>query len=529
MKVPVLSSAVPSVKILSARPAADKEPDSVPEDQFRAAEPQPAGPLPPEPSPHLKGILAWLENPTRAPAWQQMHFWNAEELTTPLAEDSQEFYAESRTTAVLNMLAEHMGPDTLKKELERILAGGERELSGFYEQLPAPYGQILKDYATQPGVPHVSTRIDGNKVKLSQEPWRLYPDSEVAKEGSAWHVPVILRYRDDEGVKTIKTVLPPEGETLELPCKGKIRWAYPNGGGQALFRTPNQPEIAGELEKNEQLAMLINQWRHVRHGTSPISAFYEMALATAKGATDDWVDVMLVELNVGAKRIGPQDQPAYARFTREMLDPILERWGTHPKEGEPNGRDKLRARLCDFLARAGNPAAQERVRELTEAYKAGKSDVYPTLLGSSNDPELFELHLSRLRNPKDDGETFLALAGLSSFESPQLLNRFLDEVLSSDRLREDQKQEALTSTMVNSRAGKDVVWQRVRQMDPGDPRAEAHLRHFALTYLRAEVEAIKGAEWTASHGGEWQTLADLPQQIAAFLDKREQPDWFVAQ
>jgi hypothetical protein len=65
---------------------------------------------------------------------------------------------------------------------------------------------------------------------LRQDPW-------FQTSPALWTIPILVRFRDGQGVKQLNLELSKREQRVGLPAVGTVVLAYPNGGGRGFYRT----------------------------------------------------------------------------------------------------------------------------------------------------------------------------------------------------------------------------------------------------------------------------------------------------
>jgi hypothetical protein len=359
-----------------------------------------------------QGLAQWRAGvalDTAKPEWQGLHqnkiqsarnMWDlADEVHAVRDPKAQEGEFSSyrierlagKSRFLMAMLAAQVGQDTLAQAFDAFIAqrgGLATSATDLLAALPAingrPAADLLMGWLDQPHFPKLGSALvqDGRdaKLKVSQESWKLYPDTKGEFDQS-WSIPLTVKFQDDEGVKTLQAVIDPETSSVSLPSKGKVRWFYPNGGGAGMLRTSmteqDQEALKNEgfqhLSSAEKFALVANQWRLVRHGEVNVGSFLDLAVMAAKDADDDMLALLCTEARyLGSYRTTPEDKADFEKLTHQLLRPGLDRIGERKVAGEPPYRQQLRQTVLSLLATSKEPKATAMVATDLARYRAGQ-------------------------------------------------------------------------------------------------------------------------------------------------------------
>lgn len=417
-------------------------------------------------------------------------------------------------TRLASFLQSHDGRPATAAELFHALGLEDHELDGWLDN---------------PGFPMVHARLEGNKVKLSQEQMVLYPGQPESQ--ALWSVPIRIRYKDGDKVREYKTILKSREDEITLPAQGRLDWIYPNGGGKGYYRTDVAPPPGelGKLRPTERMAVISNQWRLVRHGTAPVSAFLNQLEATRQDPELSRSALLATELQFQRPLVPLADQAAFNSFQIDQLGPTLERLGTEPRPDEPMHEAEVRGRVLRLLAYAGQPQALEAARQLGRRYLAGEAGVTPAQAAMSDDPAVADRLLAEAAERKGDfaRDIYYELA----FNPGQA-----DKVAAFGLEHPDQDQALTLYAWFNPEKTAALMqshWDKLPlpSMLGALVISPARDQVDRLVGERGSEEVRQAWEQAKNAPGQSQTLVDLPRQLSAWLRARSQPqagEWNLA-
>jgi len=352
-----------------------------------------------------------------------------------------------------------------------------------------PVKNMMDGWLQQAGAPRVSVSAGGpggRTLTLSQE--RFSADASAAKDATLWSVPVAVRYRLKGETKTreARVVLNAASQTLRLPGRGELLWAYPNAGETGYYRLALSPGLLqsalahkDELAPVERAGLLNHLWAAVRAGALPAARFLD-ALAVYKGDSSRLViedaagylkslaqqlapDAASREkLREYVAKVGDEKDPyvdelrrqlerddrhaaAVADFAADFFAPTLARLGWDKKPGEKPDAGLARAAALNalvLLAPQSVPAAEIDARLASylkdpASIDAALAPVVVVAAARRNDPKLFAEFRARLAAPKTPEQKTLMLRALAEFSAPELLDQYLAMTLSSEIRAQD--------------------------------------------------------------------------------------------
>ena len=403
--------------------------------------------------------------------------------------------------AVLRMLEGYLGHEKFREGVRRYIkrhAWGNATNADLWASLREASGQPIDEIAslwiTKAGYPVVSVKLDGAAVTLSQK--RFYSDpAKLAASGAQpggrsttalpaggggevphsidhWLVPMVLKYRDDTGVKEERVLFSGAEEKFTLAATGPVRWLCANAGATGFYRVSyDAPALAklgaavAELGAVEKISLLGDQWALARAGATPTGALLDL-IASFKGETDYTVlDEAVGRLAVIEHRlIADAERPAFQRLVEQLLAPQLEELGWDPKPGETDDvRLRRAAALRGLGLTARAPAVLAAAEERFARYLADRSsldanlaDTVTTLAARSGDAARFNDLFARLATETEPVAKRRFLLALASFEAPALVERAVGLTLTDAVALQDVA--FYVMTLMGNRAAREQAW-----------------------------------------------------------------------
>jgi alanyl aminopeptidase len=401
--------------------------------------------------------------------------------------------------AVLEMIERWLGAETFQKGiLEYIRAySWQNAASGdLWQSLSEAAGKDIKrsmsTFVEQPGVPLVSARLlTDNSVRIEQR--RLTSFGEEARAGSAWQIPLILRYSDGTEIQTQRVLLSGRSQTFNLQSTARPRWLHINASERGYYRWMVGEEMlalmAADSERilslRERIAFIDNLSALLDTGELGAQAFLKM---TAEFADDVDPDVIVEVLDALAQFendfISTELAMPFSRYFSSTLRPTLDRIGFRPTEEEDERITFLRPRLVEALGSTGRDHdAIRRSRELAIRYLDDPQSVHPAiaemalrLAARFGDNRLFLRYQQALENTTNREARLRLLAGLSAFATPNIIEQVL-EYAASPKLSPTEFSSILTNIAAAGSfreqvfgwivANYDTLHTRMQAGDPG--------------------------------------------------------------
>jgi len=194
---------------------------------------------------------------------------------------------------------------------------------------------MVKNWIMQPGFPLVTVEVvtQKNKTKLRVSQERFSVTGKRHPRHQTWHVPMVMRYGDDGGTKTFKTLISQTTQTVMLPVRGVLHWLQPNADAIGFYRVHLKqnllhqllPVATQQLVPAERLSLLEDQWALVQTGRSDIEQWMRVMIALS----DDRDYLVLRALasrlsSLDQYVVSEPDRPLFAAFVRRTFQSRIE-------------------------------------------------------------------------------------------------------------------------------------------------------------------------------------------------------------
>jgi aminopeptidase N len=312
-----------------------------------------------------------------------------DELQANNAFDPQITYDKGQ--AVLRMLETHLGPDTFRAGVRRLVktcAYSNASTTDLWNALSAASGRdvgaVAASWTQQPGFPLVSVLAQcdasgSRTVELTQRRFLLQGRDPAGE--SHWQVPLLIRSGTDGAVQPV--LLTREHQTV---AAGRCEQALSvNAGAVGYFRAlydaatlrANTAQFA-RLPSGDRIALLDDQWALVESGEQPLASY--LALAAAMGGDLNeraWGQIAEAFSTLEYDARGMPGHDAFATQARALLKPVADRLGWDAHAGETAGMQKLRRTLITALGEWGDETTIAEARRRFAAFRADRNTIRP--------------------------------------------------------------------------------------------------------------------------------------------------------
>jgi len=353
--------------------------------------------------------------------------------------------------AVLTMVEAWIGPGAFRAAMTRYFdehrwgnTRGEDLWAAFGAASGDDVPAMVASFIEQPGVPHLTIDVlAGDRVRLRQRRYAaLGGDLPPGADRALWHVPVVLRYEGNDGVRTARVLLREREQIVAVPGISAASWILPNAGESGYYRWQLEPareqalvQAAPEaLEPVERLGLQFNA--AALHDAGELAPSRYLA-QLVEGARDHEPDVAsrAVDglLRMRAIYLDDADAAAFARFLRTALSPVLVRIGAEARPGEAPEVAGLRRGLITALGvRGGDPEivalSQRLAARLIEdprSVDAGLAPAVLTVAAWHGDAAFFDRCEQAFRAARVPTDREMFLAALGGFSEAGLCERAL--------------------------------------------------------------------------------------------------------
>jgi hypothetical protein len=442
----------------------------------------------------------------------------------------------TKTVGLLRMLDAYAGEGLVDQAIASFLGAGNGPLrfEDFYAKLrqltgsqrPLPDWSQFSSWLTQVGLPMLESRVDGHRLIIHQSGFTLYPDEDLHNQESRWPLPLVICYRDGQGIKTQRALLLPNQTEVHLDAEGVVRWADVNGSGMGWFRThlPENERLAlledlPKLSLAEQTNFQINQWRLVRHGSETIGKFYESLLAT-NIQDQEWLLLLLYEMGTQQVWPYPEDRPAFNRFLADLARSAVRQSGVHFDPKDDSALTYQKAIFREWLANVGDPEAKKAAQAVLEHFH--RTGTVVRGLETAASPELLSELVAKtrqgLRLGKVPPEAY-TLIYWPTQEGSLALGKLMQEPESK---LSDKDRMGMWKMMCYATPALDTLWQALIGDEPLVPHPEQLAYLLSVGPYRSKLALMPHSLRTKiqSLGGSARTLANVSDQIHHFLLQR---------
>ncbi len=369
------------------------------------------------------------------------------DVATP--EEAQEIFdaiTYGKGSAVMRMIEDFLGEEDFRTGLRSYMSefgGANARGADLWRHLAdasgKPVDRIMKEWVSRPGHPLVRARLQQGEtpqVVLQQERAYVLERDGAGPGEEPWPVPVVLRYRDSEGIQETRHLLEQHEEAVPLPATGDVSWCVVNARDAGFYRVaPDAALLDGlagsyvDLDPVERRGLLRDQWFMMKRGETEPKRFLDLLDAAIPQETHYGVTQDLVAYARGLERL--LEQAGKVEALGDLRSWVVDRFSgplksvgltTDPGEArkDPQGAER-RAALFGAVAGVGMERdAVEKAHEIAalERQDPGQVDaeiaqsaVRLSLMHSGGDH--FEVHLETYKKRRDEGMP------------PQLVERYL--------------------------------------------------------------------------------------------------------
>jgi puromycin-sensitive aminopeptidase len=414
------------------------------------------------------------------------HAIRAEVRNAQEAGESFDAITYEKGGAILRMIESYLGEDRFREGI-RLYMRKHREANATADDLwgalaessGQPILELANGWIRQVGYPLVSVSQHGQDVVLRQR--RFFSDPEAKEEGTEarWLVPLVLRYRDESSVREHRELLRSEEAAVVPPARGQLQWILANAGARGFYRVAYDApllrrliEALPELESEERMNLVSDQWALVRAGAARVDGFLRLLEGVARHESDHSVlDEVVSRLSwLEHRGVGDGDRPRLQSWVARLFAGVAGELSWDARPGEEDERRLRRAavlRAMALVAREPSAVAEADARYRKVAARDAKS-IDPNLLDvvvaaaarAAEQPRFDELR--RLAEEEiDPAAKRRYLHALAMVEQPALVPQAVDLAL-SDAVRM-QDFATYMGTLLSNRATRELAWKVVQE------------------------------------------------------------------
>ena len=370
-----------------------------------------------------------------------------------------------------------------------------------------PVDRVMTTFVDQPGLPLVVAEVncgvngDRAEVVLTQE--RYVRDAPAQPATQTWQIPVCLRASNG---RTVCDVIDERRESIAL--EGCPTWFIANAGARGYYRTASSPEAVRRmsdyvepLTPAERMALLSDEWALVRANRHDIGVFLDLAGGFRGERSSDVLQTLTTPLTPLAEHIASDAaRPKFRAWVASLLNPVLQDVGIEPRPGDTDEARAVRAAVVGTLGEiARDPAVLAKARELVSQELDKPGSVEPTLLNVivglaalEGDTALYERYLAAAKSATNPEDKYRYLFGLAAFDTPALVRRTFDLILSPDVRAQDAR--IFLGRLLQSADQRDLVWDLMQQHWPELHKKDATGLGYVVSALSTFCDATTAEE-----------------------------------
>jgi len=370
-----------------------------------------------------------------------------------------------------------------------------------------------------------------------------------------WEIPVCYKRERGGTVQPAACALL-SAQTQTVKLDGCSSWIFANVDSRGYYRTSygadelrtlGEAAINDKLNTLEQTTLLEDLWALVRLDDQNIADYLSLSSQLMKSRLSPALSTALYRVNYIAEWLVDEPlRPAFRRWVRESVRPLVNRLGWTPKPNESEEIQSLRSTALFTLGSAGGDAdALREARRLADLHLTGAARLHPSITDTvlrlaaiEGDAALYEKYLSQLKDSTSSSDQLQFLSALSFFADPALRTRTLAYATSQD-IRSQDAPMLIRQLMQRPEAG-GATWEHVKSnwngivrtfgIFQGIPDVVGSLQHFCDANARRDVDRffsehpVAGAERTIERSLEQiercaATKSEQADNLAAFLTR----------
>jgi len=367
--------------------------------------------------------------------------------------------AYQKTAAIIRMVEGYAGAAGYRDGINAYLkkfAFANATGEGFWTTLAAatrkPVDRVLASFITQRSMPIVMAEmrcVGGNtELVLSQR-----PIADAVPASTLWDIPICYkRERNGKVQPAACALLSARTQTAKLD--GCSAWVFANVDSRGYYRTSyegrnlralGEAARTGQLTPLEQTTLLEDLWALVPLGEQSLAEYLALSSQLVKSRLSPAIATALSRINHISEWVVEEPQrPAFQRWVRETVRPLMARLGWTPEPREPEDIQTLRSAVIFTMGNAGRDLDVLReARRLARLHVTGAARLHPSIVDTTlrlgaieGDVELYEQYLARIAGARSS-EEMQYLGALAFFADPNLVKRTLAHATSPDIRAQD--------------------------------------------------------------------------------------------
>jgi len=408
--------------------------------------------------------------------------------------------------AVLRMVEAYVSPDVFRRGVNTYLrkfSYNNATAEDFWQTITQtsgrPVSQIMPTFIDQAGEPLITVKAEcvgpppqpvsksrGKKsrrkptplppktqVTVSQQ--RFFADPSISNNAEAkemWSVPICIK---STASKPFCQIFSQRRQTV--PFTGCSPWVFTNANAVGYYRTQYDGATLQklgtvamtELSAAERTSLINDESALMAANKESIDVFLDLVAVMKQDQERSVFESYSGSLqSINDYLVTAQDRDAFHAWVRSNFRPMMEKIGWTASASEKGDTPRLRADLIEILGGVGeDPQTIQQATRWAEQYLADPNSVDPTIIRAvlgvaahNGNAALFDKYLAALRKINSP-EQFRNIAyTLSSFRSPELVQRWLD-VTVSDEVRNQDAPHLIASVLI-IRENQAVAWTWVK-------------------------------------------------------------------
>jgi puromycin-sensitive aminopeptidase len=391
--------------------------------------------------------------------------------------------------SVLRMLENFLGQDAFRNGLRSYMvefAEGNAAGADLWRNLQSassePVTEMMKGWVSQSGYPLITLSLSGSPgdYTLHASQRRFYSSPTVSGDSNTlWHVPLVVRYEDQEGERQVRHLLAEREASIPLPTGGKLKWCYANAGEVGFYRQDLHRDLLDALLANldslapvEQMGMLSDQWALVRNGSQAISQFLDVLAQVSASDNYGVLEQVVAHLHAIEGMVEDAEDGEALRGFRAWASALFRekqsQLGYEPRQGEPQNATQARTYILDALTTiALDEEALRQAAAWAEKEASDPASVDPNLApifvvaqARSGGRKLFDRYVAVYKQRRASGaspqETNRYLNSFAFFQAEEQVEQTLQ--LIEDKTLPQESVMPLLSQMLGKRHAQLAAW-----------------------------------------------------------------------
>src|SRR5579885_1080040 len=361
--------------------------------------------------------------------------------------------------AVIRMFEHWIGPDKFRRGVQLYMeqnAGGSATAKQFLVAISEAAGRdvapAFSTFLDQAGVPVITVNLKCGaapaRVILSQKRYTQIGSPQIQPE--RWDIPVCIKY--DAGHKALETcelMTAPTAEVRLAGATGCPAWLDANDQAVGYYRVAYHGGLLEKVLSRDMsalsLAEKVSTLGDIRAlvDSGDISAAQALAILP-RFAGDPAHEVIAETIEIASLAVGwyvPDALlPAGQEYIRQLYGDRAHRLGWTPRPSDTPNDKLMRETLVPFVAASGrDPELIDKASTLAREWLKTRTGMDPNLLApvlqtaaAFGDRALFDQLVAAAKSANDSAERSTLLRALASFRDPDLAQKAMNLLLTSD-------------------------------------------------------------------------------------------------